>query len=119
MNLHIDLNQNLEIFVEEGGLKTSIFLLKRTKHTLELSEHFEQIWSDLYQEYAMESVENIYYTVGEFASFTDTRVIFIWLKSWQYFNPNKNYFLQGKEEKNPVDINYLKAPRITIKESLQ
>jgi hypothetical protein len=116
MNLHIELNQNLEIFAEENRLKTSIFLFPRTKHTLELSEHFEKIWSDLYQEYEMETVENIYYTVGEFASFTDTRVVFIWLKSWQYFNPNGNYFLQGNKEKNPVDISYLKAPRITVKE---
>jgi hypothetical protein len=115
MNLQILLDRHLDIFKEINEKKTNIYHLERVKHTLELSEHFETIWNHLSQNYDLNTIENIYFNVGESASFTDSRIIFIWIKTWQYFNPTKTYYLQDGIDKNPSDIGYLKSPRITIK----
>lgn len=89
--------------------------LKRDDKVLNLFDKFEFVWSDLFEdgyltchsELVSESLNakqndgipdcsgmtgggaemtKIYFLIGERAGFTDTRVIYSWLKSWEMFN---------------------------------
>jgi hypothetical protein len=137
----IVLDKDLEIFdYTKPDNPKLLYELIKTKHTLELSTLFESIWQDLWVQ-GLNKATEIYYIVGENASFTDNRMVFIWLKSWRYFGGTDcNYtcakaissqlvhipssaslfdrWLESIMESgstNPEDLDYLKEPRITVK----
>ena len=50
---------------------------------LNLSENFENLWHNCSSIINLES--EIYFVLGQNSSFTDTRIVYLWLKSWQMF----------------------------------
>ena len=131
----IILDRDLDIYQIDDNQAKKVYSLIRSKHTLELSTHFETIWQDLWIQ-GLDKTKRILYIVGEDASFTDNRMVFIWLKSWRYFGYGDYYcatfnqsvpsslslFSQWTKSvlkralTNPEDLGYLKTPKITIKE---
>lgn len=99
----------------ESGLKL-LTCLDRQGHTLDLTDRFEAVWKSLDQQGAFERVDTIYFWLGPRAGFTDTRVIFIWLKSWEMFNNEK---LKMKHEKLGAIFFVLKLAQSIIPESLE
>ena len=129
------LDRDLDIYQIEGSSAKKVYSLIRSKHTLELSTHFEIIWQELWIQ-GLDKTKRILYIVGDNASFTDNRMIFIWLKSWRYFGYGDYYCatlnqsvptslslftrwtnsIWDKALINPKDLDYLKTPKTTIKE---
>jgi hypothetical protein len=145
----IHLNTNLEISTftytkisdETSYNIKNIFSLSAQKHKLELSNQFSDIWASLWDTY-LKDIKDIYYFIGPEAGFTDSRIVFLWLKSWHIFSNDCNYhvgfeaddmlneddtsynhiqynYLKNMNVKTNIpDLSYLKAPRITIKEEV-
>lgn len=95
-----------------------IYTLKReVSKALNLSQEFEAIWFWLDKKY--ELVE-IYYMINDKASFSDSRVVYIWLKSWIMFNNHNNqgykFFMSYNNSDqwilNPQQLTYLHEVRI-------
>lgn len=61
---------------------------------LNLFDKFEFLWADLLENMEFDKV---YFLIGPKAGFTDTRIVFIWLKSWVLFNLNYVYFVSRTE----------------------
>lgn len=55
---------------------------------LNLSENFENLWQNCWSIINLES--EIYFILGQNASFTDTRIVYLWLQSWQMFGCFRN-----------------------------
>ena len=110
-----------------------IFELLKVQHSLELSTFFEQIWTDLWPQ-GLDRTQEILYVTSDKAGFTDSRMLFIWIKSWRYFGTDCNYFcarmlpnqpteitadwlntIKETSLKNPDDLDYQRDPKITIK----
>jgi hypothetical protein len=120
MNYLWKIDQNLELWTlnEEGEGENLLFSKERIKMTLELSESFAGVWQELYNLH-LKSASAFYYFVGSHSSFTDARVIFIWLKS-SYFFKNVPYFVKINNVDmdyvlNPTDLFYERSPNITKK----
>ncbi len=135
----IILDRDLDIYqIDDNQVNNQaqkVYSLTRSKHTLELSGLFETIWQDLWIQ-GLGKINKILYIVGENASFTDNRMVFIWLKSWCYFGYGDYYCatldlgvptnlrlftrwtnsILDKALINPEDLDYQKTPKITIKE---
>jgi hypothetical protein len=93
------------IFYLDKDLK--VYKLKNQKNKLELinlvpkegkylnlSEKFEVFWQDLWSEILQNETE-IFYFLGPNSSFSDSRVIFIWLKTYLIFNQSLNLFVDN------------------------
>ena len=50
---------------------------------LNLSENFENLWQNCSPVINLES--EIYFVLGQNSSFTDTRIVYLWLQSWRMF----------------------------------
>ncbi len=113
--LIITLDLNLELILNNEKEKTFEkipFGLKRNSENLKplnLSEYFASIWNILETNY---SFNQIVFLVGKRASFTDTRVIWIWLKTSQLFNNLDIYTCKFDQ----IDIDYKTANTILINE---
>jgi hypothetical protein len=112
---------------EIGDLELLREVVRETK-VLDLADKFEFLWQDL--------TDSNYYLIGPNAGFTDSRMIFIWLKSWQMFTPTNTFFVskivfdvpidfispenliltlqKAETENNNTVINYSKEPNITF-----
>ena len=94
--------------------KQLVYSLKRENlKVLDLSQKFEEIWTWLETQYLM---SEIYYLINDKASFSDSRVIYIWLKTWQMFD-HQNKFLMSHNNSfewvlNPVQLTYLHDVKI-------
>lgn len=103
-SLLIILDKNLEIYEIEENLNCNfIYMLNRevspdNSHKLlplNLSDSFEAIWEEIVDKVQF---NNIIYVIGGKCSFTDSRVVWIWLKTWQMTN---NLLLNKKAENLP------------------
>ncbi len=74
--------------------------LLRQNRTLELFDRFEFFWKKLDNKGFFDKSSQYYFWIGLCAGFTDTRVVYIWLKSRQMF--------VAKERE--VDLHILKLP---------
>jgi hypothetical protein len=120
----IDLDWNLEIY-EIDDLNQSATKPKKLAYNLKrgdlkvlnLDKKFEEIWKWLEIRYL---VTEVYFCVKDKASFSDSRVIYIWLKTWQMFNPDYKFYLSYNDSNinsdkwilNPVQLTYLHEVRI-------
>jgi len=94
------LNENLKVYkVKDSGKKTELelvdFILKEDKY-LNLSEKFSTFWQKLWKK-DLENEAEIFYLISPNSGFTDTRIIFIWLKTWQFFEPKLKFFVHKIE----------------------
>jgi hypothetical protein len=62
------------------------------KPVLDLFDRFSPLWEKLDEHGIFESVKNIYFVLGSRAGFTDTRVVYLWLKSWEMFGGGEREF---------------------------
>jgi hypothetical protein len=129
-------DQDCKAYFFDGSQIELIGEIKKTERTLELSQRFEEFWKDLWKIDKIKPVKQIYLVLGTNAGFTDSRIIFIWLKTWHTFQPELNsYFvtkinsdhnLDGYNKEqiitlltesviNPPDLTYIREPRITLK----
>jgi hypothetical protein len=130
-SLIITLDKDLDIYYWDQKLDL-ISSKVREGYSLKLSEDFEQIWASLYDKptFDFKNINQIYLILGQNAGFTDSRIVFLWLKSWQFFGDSKNYFITQTAGQitrdnienlvnqgivNPMDLEYLKEPRIGVK----
>ena len=138
-----ELNNNLRVYAVSTSVNQESFSLSlireihREEKGLELSNNFEFLWEDLDTSGEFEGIDTIYFLIGLRAGFTDTRMIFIWLKSCMMFDPNNTFYIkkilfdapldfleqsliktllvEAKEENNSFQISYSKEPNITKK----
>lgn len=111
--------------------------LDRQEKGLELANKFEFLWEDLDTSGYLEGINEAYFLIGSHAGFTDTRIVFMWLKSWIMFDSTKSFYikrilfdvpidfvepvllqnllLDAKTENNSSEISYSKEPNITKK----
>jgi hypothetical protein len=85
-----ELDDDLRVYLSSDLVKheqppTLFTQIIRSQKILNLSESFEQIWKDLDSAGHLSGTKQIYLFTGPDAGFTDSRVIFVWLKSWQSF----------------------------------
>lgn len=78
------LNNQLEVY-ELDYVKESIKLLalQKSEKRLQLFETFEGIWLKLWEQ--IKTTSEIYFVVGTEAGFTNTRIVYLWLKSLSEF----------------------------------
>ena len=124
----IYLNNDLEIY-EIDLVKQSLSKLFHKKNTgkgLGLFNNFDNMWAKIQVQINLKT--NIYFLVGENAGFTDTRVIYIWIKNQSlFYNTNihiiniksvdiKDYSsvkdLLSIESDNTTSLKYSRDPRI-------
>ncbi|MBC7472388.1 MAG: hypothetical protein H7196_03985 [candidate division SR1 bacterium] len=138
-----ELNNNLRVYAIADSVNSwthSLELIRelnRQEKGLELANKFEFLWEDLDTSGEFEGINEAYFLIGSYAGFTDTRMIFMWLKSWTMFDPTcifyikrivfdvpidfvdpkllKNLLLEAKTENNNSEISYSKEPNITRK----
>ena len=93
-------------------LSKSLVLINKISDSsfLNLSQNFENLWQNCWSIISLET--EIYFILGQNASFTDTRIVYLWLQSWQMFanfrnlenfidfdNTGKNEEIQKEERK--------------------
>lgn len=121
---------DLSIYTLKSENLKLVYNLQKKTRSLELSEKFAKIWESL----KLENTDKIYYWIGSSAGFSDTRIIYTWLKTREMFN-TKHQFLTLKienslensllslkvldliaktEQNNSEKIIYSAPPRITL-----
>jgi hypothetical protein len=113
----IKLDNDLKIFeINHTDQKISkIFDLKPTQRILNLNDDFFEIWQSLWSKH-LETANNFYYFVGSKSSFTNTRIIYLWLKSNFEFM-NKDFFVEQDSmfdpELQPFDFVQIKLQSLS------
>lgn len=132
-----ELNNTLRVYAISDSVNYELELLceiEREGKVLGLATKFEFLWQDLDETSLFEGINEIYFLIGPHAGFTDTRMIFMWLKSWEMFGSETRFYLkkvgfdvtidlldikilietlnQAKREENDTNINYSKEPKI-------
>jgi hypothetical protein len=80
-------------FVKSDGVNLVNELEKLAgKPVLDLFDRFSSLWGKLEKKGVFEGVGNIYFILGSRAGFTDTRVVYLWLKSWEMFGSGEREF---------------------------
>ncbi len=71
-------------------LSKSLVLINKISDSsfLNLSQNFENLWQNCWSIISLET--EIYFILGQNASFTDTRIVYLWLQSWQMFANFRN-----------------------------
>lgn len=81
--IHLDHNFVRVYNLQEESLELVDELVVIAK-TLELSKNFVHFWVKLWSEKLNQSTR-IYFLINSNSSFTDSRIIFVWLQSWKMF----------------------------------
>ena len=78
------LNNQLEVY-ELDYVKESIELLalEKSEKRLQLFETFEGVWLEIWEK--IKKTSEIYFVLGDQAGFTNTRIVYLWLKSLSEF----------------------------------
>jgi hypothetical protein len=113
------LDEHLKVYklggnVKEGGFSLSLLKeLKRSNRTLELTDRFEGFWKGLDERGFFDFVDKIYFWLGPRAGFTDTRVVYIWLKSLQMFGVEESAVrLNIFKLSDQIDLEHLEVSEI-------
>lgn len=72
-------------------------IMPKSGKYLDLSENFEKYWEKL--ENNVKEAEEIFLILGQSAGFTDSRIIYMWLKGENYFN-QKDLFIDFASDLN-------------------
>jgi hypothetical protein len=140
-----ELNNTLRVYAADLSVNQTdpnITLLReviKEGRVLELASKFEFLWHDIDENDLSSGIDEVYFLIGPHAGFTDTRIVFVWLKSWQMFHPRNHFYLKktsfdvpldfvdvtiakdflnkAKNENNNSEIRYSREPRIGINES--
>jgi hypothetical protein len=94
----IVLQDSLRVYSYDGVVKSDgvEFVCELEKESgkpvLDLFDRFSPLWQRLTDRRVFEGVGNIYFVLGSRAGFTDTRVVYLWLKSWEMFGGGKQEF---------------------------
>jgi hypothetical protein len=136
-----ELNNTLRVYSVRDSVNDEIKelvllreLVRETK-VLDLADKFEFLWHDLTDSGLLDNIDKIYYLIGQNAGFTDSRMIYVWLKSWQMFTTTNTFYIskivfdapidfvshgnlsltlqKAETEKNNTSIGYSKEPNIT------
>ncbi|GAB4147286.1 MAG: hypothetical protein OHK0017_08860 [Patescibacteria group bacterium] len=102
--LVIALNKTLQIYLQNELNQVETVLFKQQESGyLQLHDEFEKIWKDiLWSKINQLEDSKILLIVGQNATFTNSRVLFIWLNSLATFQPNK--FQLAKHLENKIDF---------------
>lgn len=108
------LNNQLEVY-ELDYVKEEIGLLalEKSEKRLQLFETFEGIWLKLWEQ--VKSTSEIYFVVGTEAGFTNTRIVYLWLKSLSEFGLSIDF----KILKNSNLVDLQNQPFSLVKSILQ
>jgi hypothetical protein len=118
-----ELNNNLRVYAVTDSVKhdqerlTLLREIERDGKVLELAEKFEILWQDLDENGELEGVNEIYFLIGLHAGFTDSRMVFIWLKSWTMFNSKNAFYIKKIEFDVPIDFVSSEILRETLKKA--
>jgi hypothetical protein len=83
----IYLNQDLQLVQLLADHSLDIVASLKPEPTLNLAVRLEKFWKENWDK--IKETETIQYWIGPQASFTDTRMVYLWLKSWDEFNEGK------------------------------
>ncbi len=86
---------------DEYALELGYSLARGEKPVLNLSDSFEETWKELDENGLFEGVDRIYFVLGDKSGFTDSRMVYIWLKSWQMMDMEKR-IVWCMVEKRPI-----------------
>ena len=106
------------VYVNEDDLKIELIReLDREEKSLELASRFEILWHDLDESGIFDGVSEIFFLTGKRAGFTDTRMIFMWLKSWKMFCPGNLFYQMNMDFIVPLDVLDHKAQLATLNQA--
>jgi hypothetical protein len=71
---------------DEYALELVYSLARGEKPVLNLSDTFQNTWAGLDSKGIFDGVEEIYYVLGDRSGFTDSRMVYMWIRSWQMMN---------------------------------
>jgi hypothetical protein len=98
--LVLALNKNLQLFLQTQD--KTLNLASYLGPNLELYTKFEEIWKKTISK-NLPLDKKILFVIGSEAGFTDTRIVFIWLKSLDIFRSKQYIFAKYFEEKIDFD----------------
>jgi|GEM_PF-3351311 len=81
--IHLDRNF-LRVYNFDNQTLILIQELIATSKTLELAERFESFWRNLWPD-CFSQTDKIYLLINSNSSFTDSRIVYVWLQSWLLF----------------------------------
>jgi hypothetical protein len=90
----IYLNQDLQLVQPMSDHSLDIVATLKPEPTLNLAINFEKFWKENWDK--IKETETIQYWIGPQASFTDTRMVYLWLKSWDEFTFSQELKSQGR-----------------------
>jgi len=106
----IYLNQDLQLVQHKSDHSLDILASLQAEPTLNLAIRLEKFWKENWDK--IKETKTIQYWIGPQASFTDTRMVYLWLKSWDEFTNSatlKDYEGNKKERLliwNAREINF-------------
>lgn len=86
----------------QGQLSLDLFdfILRQDQKYLNLGDKFSDFWQNIWKDelqIKIGSKTEIFYILGPNSGFTDSRVIFIWLKTMSFFESKFNFFVTNIE----------------------
>lgn len=101
-----------------------VYTLNRQKNFLNLADKFSILWEILWEVENLQSSEQIIFLIGQKASFTDTRIVYIWLQTWLMFKKFSGkkaaLFLKNiQQTENTTKIIYTVIQELKTQESLK
>jgi len=88
------LGLNLELYRLDSvnGKLVLIEQIEPKDGPLSLSDNFEHFWKKNWVN-ELKPIQKIYFFIEQRGGFTDTRVVYLWLKTWQMFNAENVFFV--------------------------
>lgn len=78
------LNNQLEIYeLDYVKEEVQLLALEKSEKRLQLFETFEVVWKKIWEK--IKNTSQIYFVLGDQAGFTNTRIVYLWLKSLSEF----------------------------------
>lgn len=87
--LVVKLDQDLQIYILKAASQVLIYEQIREGKILNLNQNFESIWTTHIAKYLFQEIDLL---LGLRASFSDSRTIYIWCKTFKLFYPEKRFF---------------------------
>ena len=87
--LIVKLDQDLQIYILKASGQVLIYEQIREGKILNLNQNFESIWKTLIAKYLFQEINLL---LGLRASFSDSRTIYIWCKTFILFYPENRFF---------------------------
>ncbi len=125
MSIEFVLTRELEIWRIDPVNEARVLIKKIVSDTgrLELAQSFADIWKKLFIDGVFDRVSQMTLIVGSDAGFTDTRIIYIWLKSAEMFDNITIYIVSNGQQGDNKNLSitqtniltYSGEPRIGVK----